>query len=378
MESIVSYPFMEHIFDRFLILKSDYADNSNPLSVVPIDLIVIQVGIPAIVKYFQPKQTIKRLFIKWMTFTSRQLRLTSFMFGGRKSEEEGTLVHHSWWAWIRRVKPNHYPAEGSSQDMIGSEVSYLWDGQLLRVPRHDSVPIVDHRRMLVPVDNNSLEPIDDTERRLGHPASSAPGGDEVNTIIVYSPPNFKRRVLIFVGFMWLTTSIAFCAMTVLPVIFGRYIFKELLQVQNEVHDIYSFVLGGTMLLLSSALIAQCYKSLKDIWCQPTWSESTVSLYQHTKKWFCWSFRWTWFITSFGIVLPLVFGILIELYFVLPLRQLGQESPTIEVMPMWSHGFACMVIFHGLIQVAPDATARNLINTVSSRYRVRVFNTNSIF
>jgi E3 ubiquitin-protein ligase MARCH6 len=324
---------------------------------------VIQIGIPAIVKYFQPKQTIKRLFIKWMSFTCRQLRLTSFIFGGRRPEEEGTLVHHTWWSWITRLKPPHYPVEGNNEDLMGSEVSYLWDGQLLRVPRHDSVPIVDHRRMLVPIDNITLEPIDETERMLGHPASSAPGGDEVNTVVVYSPPHFKQRLLIFVGFMWLSTSIGFCAMTVLPVIFGRYIFKEQFHVQNEVHDIYSFVLGGSVLLLAGAFIAQSYKSIKEVWSQPTWSETSVSLWNHIKKWSSWGFRWTWFIVSFGIVLPVTFGILIELYFVLPLRQLGQESPTVEVMPMWSHGFACMIILHGFIQIAPDATARNTINEV---------------
>ncbi|KAI7895814.1 uncharacterized protein EV154DRAFT_296354 [Mucor mucedo] len=336
---------------------------SNPLSVVPIDLIVIQVGIPAIVKYFQPKQTIKRLFIKWMTWTSRQLRLTSFIFGGRKPAEEGTLVYHSWWAWITRMQPNHYPDEGSCQDIIGPQVSYLWDGQLLRVPRHDSVPILDQRRMLVPVDTHDLQPVDELERIMGHPASSAPGGDEVNTVIVYSPPNFKRRLIVFVGFMWLTTSMAFCAMTILPVMFGRYVFEEMLGVHNEVHDIYSFVLGGTLLLLVGAFIAQCYKSMCEVMRQPTWNDFFAVLFQHAEKWTCWSLRWTWFIMSFGVVLPLVFGALIELYFVLPLRQLGQDSPTVEVMPMWSHGFACMVIFHGLIQVAPDATARNLINNV---------------
>lgn len=330
---------------------------------VPIDLIVIQVGIPAIVKYFEPKQTIKNLFIRWMVFNTRKLRLSSFIFGTRIPSEEGRLVHHTWCAWITRAKPTHYPAVGSIEDVLGPEVSFLWEGQLLRVPRHDSVPIIDHRRMLVPVDVTTLEPIDETERILGHPASSALGGDEVNTTIVYSPPHFKQRLIIFVGFMWLSTSVGFCAMTILPVILGRYIFEQQFHVENEVHDIYSFVLGGSTFLLTGAFIYQFCKLVKEVWSQRTLENSLFVLYHRVKQWIFWGLRWTWFISAFGVVLPIAFGILIELYFVLPLRQLGQDSPTVQVMPMWSHGFACMVILHGFIQIAPDATARDTINEV---------------
>lgn len=343
---------------------SDYTGTSNPLSIVPIDLIIIQVGIPAIVKYFQPKQTIKRLFIEWTKATCRQLRLTSFIFGGRKPEEEGTLVYHSWWAWLTRTKPEHYPPAGTNQDVIGNEVSYFWDGQLLRVPRHDSVPIIERRRMLVPIDNYTLEPVDEVERMLGHPAATAAGGEEVNTVVVYSPPNFKQRLIIFVGFMWLSSSIFFCAMTVLPVVFGRHVFKEFFHVQNEVHDIYSFVLGGAILLLCGATVSRFFRAVNDIWFQSDWSGLFSTLWSHIKSFSSWAVRWIWFIWSFGVVLPLTFGILIELYFVLPLRQLGEDSPSVEVITVWSHGFACMVIFHGFIQVVPDATARNIINNVS--------------
>lgn len=254
---------------------------------IPIDLIVVQVGIPAVVKYFQPKQTIKALFVASITWTCRQLRLSSFMFGGRKPEEEGTLTYHTWPAWLKRCQPLHYPAEGSGEDVIGPEVSYLWDGQLMRVPRHDSVPIIDRRRMLVPVDATTLEPINDRERQLGHPAASAPGGNEVNTIIVYSPPHFKQRVFVFLGFMWFSISVFCCAVTVVPVLLGRALFKEGFGVENDVHDIYSFVLGGFILLLACALANQCYKTLKDISSQNTWFDVCTSIWRHIKQWNRW-------------------------------------------------------------------------------------------
>ncbi|KAL9545879.1 hypothetical protein MBANPS3_006933 [Mucor bainieri] len=334
-----------------------------PLSVVPVDLIIIHVGIPAIVRYFKPKQTIKQLFVQWITLTCRQLRLSSFMFGGRKADEEGTLVYHSWTAWLKRTRPTHYPADGAIDDVIGPEVSYLWEGQLLRVPRHDSVPIIERRRMLVPVDNITLEPIDDTERRLGHPAASAPGGDEVNTVIVYSPPHFKERVLVFVGFMWLSTSLFFCAITVLPVLLGRYLFARHLHIENEVHDIYSFVLGGCIMLFTGALLLQCYQSLKDIASQSTWFDLTVSVWRQVKKWTLWTARWAFFVTAFGFLVPFSFGLLIELYLVLPFITIGKDAFAIEVLPMWAAGFVFQVILHGSIQVVPNNRIKVMLDDI---------------
>lgn len=335
-----------------------------PLSVVPVDLIIIHVGIPAIVRYFKPKQTIKQLFVKWITFTCRQLRLSSFMFGGRRAEEEGTLVYHNWLDWLKRTKPTHYPADGSIDDVIGHQVSYLWEGQLLRVPRHDSVPIIERRRMLVPVDNVTLEPIDENERRLGHPAASAPGGDEVNTVIVYSPPHFKERVLIFVGFMWLSTSMFFCAITVLPVLLGRYLFEHQLHVENQVHDIYSFVLGGCIMLFTGTLLLQCYHSIKDVASQSTWSAFTLSIWHQAKKWTLWVTHWAFFVAAFGIIVPFSLGLLIELYLVLPFITIGKDTFSIEVLPMWAAGFICQVIMHGFIQVIPNNRIKAILDDVS--------------
>lgn len=335
-----------------------------PLSVVPVDLIVVHVGIPAIIKYFKPKQTIKQLFVKWIAFTCHQLRLTSFMFGGRRADEEGTLVYHSWMAWLKRAQPLRYPADGSIEDIIGNQVSYFWDGQLLRVPRHDSVPIIERRRMLVPVDNITLEPIDETERQLGHPAASAPGDDEANTVIVYSPPHFKERLLVFVGFMWLSTSVFLCTMTVLPLLFGRYIFESKLHVDSEVNDIYSFVLGGCLMLFIGTLSYQCYKSIKDIVTQSTWHGFAVSLWKHAEQWASWISHWAFFITTFGLIVPISFGILIRLYLVLPFIQLNQNTPSIEVLPTWAAGFVCQIILHGFIQIVPNNEIKRLLEDVS--------------
>jgi hypothetical protein len=55
--------------------------------------------------------------------------------------------------------------------------------------------------------------------------------------------------------------------------------------------------------------------------------------------------------------------MIELYFVLPMRKLDDAAPSVEVMTLWAHGFACMVILHGSIQIVPNNNVRELIAEV---------------
>lgn len=332
---------------------------------LPIDLVVMQVGLPALMKYARPKQTMKRVFVTWVGLLCRQLRLTSFMLGGRHPQEEGRLVYRSWSAWIRGVKPSRYPDEGTIDNIVDNEVSYIWEGQLLKVPRHDSVPVVPHRRMLVPLDNYTLEPLDMMERRLGHPAARAAGGDELNTVIVYSPPQFKQRLWFFVGSMWVSVTVFFCAVTILPVMIGRYIFKHVLVVESDVLDMYSFVVGGSIMLGIDMLVSQLVKSLDEIVGQPNWQEIMASTWRQVKQWGSWTVRWVFFVVVFGLLIPITLGVLIELYFVMPLKQLAvEDAPSMEYLPIWAHGFVCMNVVHGFIQIFPNNPVREVIENVS--------------
>lgn len=186
------------------------------------------------------------------------------MFGRRDPREEGELVYHTWTAWIKRTKPRYYPLPGQTTSVIGPEVSFIWNGQLLRVPKHDRVPVIPNRRMLVPVDPFVYEPLDENERRLGHPASTADGGDEANTTIVYSPPHFYRRVIAMVTIVWLVSTFALCASVVVPLLLGRAIFKHKLGVKQNVHDIYSYSLGASILLLVSSMLTSTVKIIIDV------------------------------------------------------------------------------------------------------------------
>ncbi|KAG0174690.1 hypothetical protein DFQ30_003160 [Apophysomyces sp. BC1015] len=167
-----------------------------PLSTLAIDFLVAQFLLPPLISYINPREFAKKALSTWWRATSAHLRLTSFMFNGRYADEEGTHVRRdlkAWLLWQKAPISSAIYADVAIEDE-NAPVIFRRDGQLIRVPKHDSVPVHPNRRMLVPVDPITLEAIDETERRNGHPAASESGDEEHSTTVVYIPPHFRLRV----------------------------------------------------------------------------------------------------------------------------------------------------------------------------------------
>lgn len=150
--------------------------------------------------YIVPREFSKKSVITWWHIVSHHLRLSSYMFGGRYPEEEGNFK-----AW-------------KVQEDVSLRSSRK-DGGLVRVPTHDNVPIVvPRRRMIVPVDPITLDPLDEAEKLMSHPAvSHKSGGDEErDTTIVYIPPFFYVRLSVFLFLIWTTGSVLVCSISVVP------------------------------------------------------------------------------------------------------------------------------------------------------------------
>lgn len=180
------------------------------------------------------------------------------MFNGRYPEEEGTHVRRTFKAWILREKANVPPAVYSDvaidESPEDAPVIFRRDGGLARVPKHDSVPVVDNRRMIVPIDPITLEPLDEEERRRGHPAASESGDEENNTTVVYIPPRFRLRIILFLLLMWLSGSLLTCSITVVPLLLGRHIFEQFIKPGAQVQDMYAFILGAYIMTFLSLVI----------------------------------------------------------------------------------------------------------------------------
>lgn len=173
---------------------------NRPLSTLAIDLLIIQFLLPPLIALIKPRDYSKKALDLWWHFACRQLRLTSFMFNERKTDEEGHHVRRTLKSMLLFEKAA-IPADDDEFSQVGivdddqsSSVVFKRDGMMVRVPKYDSVPVDPKRRMLVPVDPVTLEAIDEEERRRGHPATADTNDEAQSTIVVYIPPHFKQRV----------------------------------------------------------------------------------------------------------------------------------------------------------------------------------------
>ncbi|KAI8150028.1 hypothetical protein BJV82DRAFT_7339 [Fennellomyces sp. T-0311] len=342
----------------------------QPLSTLPIDFLIVHIVIPAMVQHFEPKRALKNLAIQWMRYLCHQLRLTSFMFGERIAGEEGVWYYKTWRAWLR-------PPAGLDPVISNcNEAVFMHDGQLVLAPKHDTVPFDPARRMLVPVDANTLQILDPTERRRGHPAAPNSGDLLANTVIVYTPPWFKERILLFLLSMWISSSIFICTLTVLPIALGRVAYERWLGAPGEVHDIYSYFVGAMLMVFGIVLLHKLADAVMDLARQRTFGAQLSRLYHYVSDSIYLASKAVYLGISFGMMVPLLLGLVVELYLIMPLEDYGLRAPTIEPVAMWTRGVACMSTMHGLIHLGPENPWRDHVNLLF-QHNIRTINLREI-
>ncbi|CAO0791801.1 unnamed protein product [Mucor circinelloides] len=360
------------IFDGILPLKWSY---TQPLTTIPIDLLIVMMVVPAMIDYFDPKQVLEGAMIRWTTWLCHQLRLTSFLLGGRPINEEGYIHYKTWRAWIQRPELksatlHHQDAAVNDNNNDDDLTTFIRNGILVRAPKHDGVRYVPGRRMLVPVDPITLEALDPTERSLGHPAVAAVETDsdqqhhhhfedseEEHTTIVYLPPQFKLRMAIFISVMWISWSALLCYVFVGPIAVGRWLFQYagiVAEPGRKIHDIYAYFIGGSVMILVGVLVKRIKSSVS--------SFSTFDM-SHVFKMINWTFNFAIISISFGLVIPVEFGLILQFYLIIPCQHWGSKAPVIDVFSIYTNGLVCLALAHGIVSVLPNQALAQSLNRV---------------
>lgn len=117
---------------------------------------------------------------------------------------------------------------GSGEELdIDAPVLFIRDGGLSRVPNSDRIVHLKNRRIIVPVDEdgNALDPEEDQLGEIDPLMEIQPRAREgprplidpkENTIVVYTPPNFKYRVIAFVVLIWTSVMYSLVLAAVIP------------------------------------------------------------------------------------------------------------------------------------------------------------------
>ncbi|KAG7444454.1 uncharacterized protein BT62DRAFT_952269 [Guyanagaster necrorhizus] len=301
--------------------------NRQPLSKVPIDLLFLHLVLPYTMHYFRPRKGIKRLVTIIWQFLARQFRLTSYFFGGRYPTEEVT------------------PAKWSLKSMFTSKSFFVdptakSDGSFRRVPATDSIALPKDIGATAVVDERG-NPIDERAERLitiqNSEALKAKHQIRDDYMVVYIPPNFRRRIFTFVAVLWVTGALSLGVLVALPIALGRRFFG--LFVAEDVHDGYSLIIGF-YLLWGCYLVGKAIDRLDKRRQRRGGDGPRADLWMLVvKRGLLWSAKISYMTLFLGMVIPTLVALAIDLYVILPIR-LGLDptlSPTIRIVDEWALG-----------------------------------------
>lgn len=312
--------------------------SNEPILEFPVDLLFYNFLMPLAVRFFRPSKGLSKMYSWWFRKCARMLRLTEFLFGERKEDEEGHYVNPSWWSLPVGLERSHeMPGSNSNHETItvgkGVEAQFVRDGQYVRAPSSDQVRIPKGKRTFVEVD-------EDGKRMDGLPEEEDEHGlhGRQNQMFskVYIPPYFRFRICSFILFIWLFAATTGVGMTIVPLVFGRYVFAHLIPNHLRMNDIYAFsigfyLLGGPLYLIFQyrstlgSLVRSFHSSTRPL--NSSLAVSPTNILRRLLTYSLYFLRLVYFYTSFSLLLPSLFVFIMELYLIIPLHTYFSSSPS---------------------------------------------------
>ncbi len=294
--------------------------SNEPVLEFPVDLLFYNFLMPVAVKFFNPSVGLNRMYSWWFRKCAKGLRLSHFLFGKREEDEEGHHVRRSWRDWILQkhgdiqrpvIDVRRFLAEDGD-----TEAFFLRDGRYVLTPASDQVRIPKGANTFVEVGEEGV-------RVDGLPDSNQGLHGRNNEMFakVYIPPLFRVRISLFILLIWLFAATTGVCITVIPLVFGRLVFTQLIPNHRRMNDIYAFSIG--LYILGGGLYTLLHyrkflTSLRTSFSPRPYSNTVAFLSQVT----AYAIRllrlvYTYF--SFAFLLPSLFSLIIEFYIVIPLH-----------------------------------------------------------
>ena len=393
------------------VLPIHYSSN-EPVLEFPVDLLFYNFLMPQAVKIFKPSDGLHTMYTWWFRKCARGLRLTYFLFGERRIDEEGILdLSHdspSRQSWYKSLlleldehnqvipktwrdtfeggdaKPNPTVSARDERVLRRRKQHLVTSGQLIkggsfvRAPASDRVKIPKGKQVFLAV--NELN-----RRKDGSPDSDIYSSSQYQ--IVYVPPNFRARVFLFILFIWLFAAVTGVGITIVPLALGRAMFKALIPEGIRTNDIYAFSIGIYIL----GTVAHSVLRLRSIiarvqgWTRKSWTEVTAGLAgQRVTSGIIRGLKLVYAYFFLLVMFPLLFSTMMELYITIPLHtymnpptaaaapagvQQNDEAGrhTVRVIQAWTLGLLYLNLGTRMItSLFPDSRAAMAVRTVVRR------------
>ncbi|KAL7920168.1 hypothetical protein ACQKWADRAFT_299130 [Trichoderma austrokoningii] len=395
-------------------LPIHYSSN-EPVLEFPVDLLFYNFLMPLAVKFFKPSDALHTMYTWWFRRCARALRLSYFLFGERRVDEEGVLhlpaetpagrIPHMGYllelaqvenaqAENARIVPKTWRDTFEGGDLkptthLSSSERKAYrhkkahlvhtnqlvkDGKFIRAPASDRIKIPKGQQVFLTVSERN-------HRRDGRADDDIYSSDQY--LQVYIPPNFRTRIFTFILLIWLFASVTGVGFTIIPLVLGRKIFKELIPDYIRTNDIYAFSIGVFLLGSAAYAIARQHtirEKVRDWVCEAERDilEGEVAgrmahIAMHTAK-------LVYAYTVLLVVFPLLTSTLMELYVAIPLhtymhppvavstlKDEGANRHTVRVIQSWVLGLLYLKLGSRMItSLFPDSRASAAVRNVVRR------------
>ncbi|KAL8668684.1 MAG: hypothetical protein Q9168_006698 [Polycauliona sp. 1 TL-2023] len=344
--------------------------SNEPVLEFPVDLLFYNFLMPLAVRVFQPAKGLTGMYGWWFKACARGLRLSHFLFGDKREDEEGRHVRRTWKDFLAGKRGDtKTPVIGMEQQKLagdqGLDAYFLRDGRYVRTPGSDQVRI--------PKGAHTFVEVDEDGNRVDGLAGSDEGPHGRNNTkfaTIYIPPHFRLRICTFLGLLWLFAAATGVSFTVIPLVFGRYVFSNIFPSHPRMNDVYAFCIGVNILGGIGFVILNARPMFNRIrhTVVPTRESNASKLLQRTIHYAFRLARVLYTYTAFGLILPALVAFVVELYLIVPLHTFFgvADRHVIYLIQNWTLGVLYVKIISRFIlwhQGSRAATAlRNIVRT----------------
>ena len=293
--------------------------SNEPVLEFPIDLLFYNFLMPLAVKFFRPSTGLTELYGWWFRKCARWLRLSNFLFGEEKLDEQGRHVWRTWNDWWQGKKGDvSTPVIGRDRQTLFEDrevdVYFLREGKFVQAPSSDQVRIPKGSPTFIElIDNDKLNDVQDITHTLQE-------RNPEQFTKVYIPPLFRIRIGLFVSLIWLFAASTGVAITVGPLVMGRYIFSKITPDDVHMNDMYAFSMG--IYILGSGLYGVLNYHRIATYTRNILTPHTATIASVAKKTVHLSLSLLGLIytySAFTIFLPALVSLVIQCYLIVPLH-----------------------------------------------------------
>ncbi|EFW15607.1 hypothetical protein D8B26_002295 [Coccidioides posadasii str. Silveira] len=323
--------------------------SNEPVLEFPVDLLLYNLVMPLAIRSIKPSDILHNMYEWWFQKCARLLRLTDFLFGQRQLDEEGYYISKTWKqkllegrAYFSQPTDNEEPTAKQVQD----ERNFVRDGKFVRAPASDQVRIPKGTQVFLEVNENN-------ERIDGKPDHDDGLHGKTNEMFtrVYVPPRFRTRIGAFILLIWVFAATTGVCVTIIPLVIGRRMVSILFPENVPINDLYAFSAG---LYCVGGIVYGLYHCRH--WAIPLRNQA-IQLFYSPKNFLSKAFKTMSYVFHLGYVfgaflflIPSLFAIITELYFLVPLHTYLNREGThiIHFVQDWTLGVLYMRMMARLI------------------------------